>query len=53
MSEYMREGVYSMTGGPNYETDAEVKLLKQNKLKSQLISLTKSENKDPEKYYCQ
>jgi len=29
MREYMREGVYSMTGGPNYETDAEVRLLRQ------------------------
>merc|ERR1712107_519337 len=25
---WMRQGVYSMTGGPNYETDAEVRLLR-------------------------
>ena len=24
MEKWMREGVYAMTGGPNYETDAEV-----------------------------
>ena len=26
MKEWMREGVYAMTGGPNYETDAEVNI---------------------------
>ena len=51
MREYMREGVYSMTGGPNYETDAEVKLLKTKQIGNIIkVSLKKSE-KDPLKYY--